>query len=143
MIFLISVSTAWRGRTQQRSCWICRHFAPDNTHHITGAKSCTLCTPAPGKVPPSCYARPFCRLKAPLGLSLLRYASKTRTFENALFSAACKKKQGKLWQKERGLDGASPLDRSGYAGFCFMPAHPPGVKAAMPEGTSSPARRCS
>ena len=25
----------------------------------------------------------------------------------------------------------------------LMPAHPPGVKAAMPEGTSSPARRCS
>ena len=44
MIFLISVSTAWRGKTQQRSCWICRHFAPDNIypvgydaqHHITG-----------------------------------------------------------------------------------------------------------
>ena len=26
-------------------------------------------------------------------------------------SAACKKKQGELWQKERGLDGASPLDK--------------------------------
>ena len=71
------------------------------------------------------------------------YVSQTRTFENALFSAVCKKKQGKLWQKERGPDSASPLDRSRYADFCFMPAHPPGVKAAMPEGTSSPARRCS
>ena len=71
------------------------------------------------------------------------YVSQTRTFENALFSAACKKKRWKLWQKERGLDGASPLDRSRYADFYFMPAHPPGVKAAMPEGTSSPARRCS
>ena len=143
MIFLISVSTAWRGRTQQRSCWICRHFAPDNTHHITGAKGYALCTPAPGKAPPSCCARPFCRLKAPLGLSLLRCAAQTRTFENTSLSAACKKKRGKLWQKERGLDGASPLDRSKYADFYFMPAHPPGVKAAMPEGTSSPARRCS
>ena len=57
------------------------------------------------------YARPFCRLKAPLGLSLLRYASQTRTFENTLISAACKKTQGKLWQKERGPDGAGPLDR--------------------------------
>ena len=54
---------------------------------------------------------PFCRLKAPLGLSLLRYASQTRTFENTLISAACKKTQGKLWKKERGPDGASPLDR--------------------------------
>ena len=56
-------------------------------------------------------ARPFCRLKAPLGLSLLRCAAQTRTFENTLISAACKKKQGKLWKKERGPDGASPLDR--------------------------------
>ena len=96
-----------------------------------------------GEAPPSCCARLFCRLKAPLGLSLLRCAAQTRTFEIALFSAACKKKRGKLWQKERGLDGASPLDRSRYADFYFMPAHPPGAKAAMPEGTSSPARRCS
>ena len=64
-----------------------------------------------GEAPPSCCARPFCRLKAPLGLSLLRCAAQTRTFENTLISAACKKTQGKLWQKERGLDGASPLDR--------------------------------
>ncbi len=49
-----------------------------------------------GEPPPSCYARPFCRLKAPLGLSLLRSAAQTRTFENTLISAACKKKQGKL-----------------------------------------------
>ena len=63
-----------------------------------------------GEAPPSCCARPFCRLKAPLGLSLLRCAAQTRTFENTLISAACKKKKGELWQKERGLDGASPLD---------------------------------
>ena len=35
----------------------------------------------------------------------------TKTFENTLLSAACKKKKGELWQKERGLDGASPLDK--------------------------------
>ena len=35
----------------------------------------------------------------------------TKSFDSALFSAACKKKQGKLWQKERELDGASPLDK--------------------------------
>ena len=56
-------------------------------------------------------ARPFRRLKAPLGLSLLRCAAQTRTFENTSLSAACKKTQGKLWQKERGPDGAGPLDR--------------------------------
>ena len=43
----------------------------------------------------------FCRLKAPLGLSLLYSAAQTRTFESASFSVACKKKQGNLWQKER------------------------------------------
>jgi len=56
-------------------------------------------------------ARPLSRLKAPLGLSLLRCASQTQTFENTPLSAACKKTQGKLWRKDRGLDGASPLDR--------------------------------
>ena len=34
-----------------------------------------------------------------------------KSFESTPLSAACKKKQGKLWQKERELDGASPLDR--------------------------------
>jgi hypothetical protein len=38
-------------------------------------------------------------------------AVSTKSFENTLLSAACKKKRGKLWQKERGLDDASPLDR--------------------------------
>ena len=64
-----------------------------------------------GRAPPSCCARPFGRLKAPLGLLLLRCAVQTRTFENTPLSAACKKKKWKLWQKERGPDGASPLDK--------------------------------
>ena len=38
-------------------------------------------------------------------------AVSTKSFENTILSAACKKTQGKLWQKERGLDGTSPLDR--------------------------------
>ena len=46
-----------------------------------------------GEAPPSCCARPFCRLKAPLELSLLRCAAQTRTFENTPLSAACKKTQ--------------------------------------------------
>ena len=37
-------------------------------------------------------ARPFGHSKAPLGLSLLRFASQTRTFENTSLSAGCKKK---------------------------------------------------
>ena len=65
-----------------------------------------------GEAPPSCCARPFCRLKAPLGLSLLRCAAQTRTFENTLISAACKKKKGKLWQKERETEGIKPLDKA-------------------------------
>ena len=39
----------------------------------------------------------------------------TKTFENTLLSAACKKRRGKLWQKERELDGTSPLDKSNLA----------------------------
>ena len=67
-------------------------------------------------------ARPFCRLKAPLGLSLLRCASQTRTFENTSLSATCKKRQGKLWQKERGLDGASPLDKEKHKALYYNKA---------------------
>jgi len=37
---------------------------------------------------------------------------KKKKIENTLFSAGRKKKRGKLLQKERGLDGASPLDRA-------------------------------
>ena len=36
----------------------------------------------------------------------------TRTFENTPLSAECKKMLPKLWQKDRGLDGASPLDKA-------------------------------
>ena len=75
-----------------------------------------------GKAPPSCYARPFCRLKAPLGLSLLRCAAQTRTFENTSLSAVCKKKRGKLWQRERGLDGASPLDKEKHKALYYNKA---------------------
>ena len=43
--------------------------------------TCTACLPlhengtCRGEAPPSCCARPFCRLKAPLGLSLLHFAN--------------------------------------------------------------------
>ena len=74
------------------------------------------------RAPPFCYARPFGRLKAPLGLSLLRCAAQTRTFENTLLSATCKKRQGKLWQKERGLDGASPLDKEKHKALYYNKA---------------------
>ena len=99
------------GRGPSISCCarpFCRLKAPLGLSLLRCASQTRTCR---GEAPPSCCARPFCRLKAPLGLSLLRYASQTRTFENTLISAACKKKRGKFWQKERGLDGASPLDR--------------------------------
>ena len=90
-------------------CGLVRHLAADGAGYFdTHLLVLVTCR---GKAPPSCCARPFCRLKAPLGLSLLRSTAQTRTFENTLISAACKKTQWKLWQKERGPDGASPLDR--------------------------------
>ena len=65
---------------------------------------------------------PFCRLKAPLGLSLLCSAVQTRTFENTTLSAGCKKKRGKLWQKERGLDGAGPLAKEKHKALYYNKA---------------------
>ena len=37
-------------------------------------------------------------------------AVSTKSFESTSLSAACKKRQGKLWQKKRGSDDAIPLD---------------------------------
>ena len=60
-------------------------------------------------------------------------AVSTKSFENTLISAGCKKRQGKLWQKKRGLDDAYPLDkaiivkkfrthlRPGFVPVCRMP----------------------
>ena len=49
-------------------------------------------------------------------------AVSTKSFENTSLSAACKKKQGKLWQKERGLDGASPLDKEKHKALYYNKA---------------------
>ncbi len=97
----------------------CRLKAPLGLSLLHFAAQTRTCR---GKAPPSCCARPFCRLKAPLGLSLLRYASQTRTFENTSLSATCKKRQGKLWQKERGLDDASPLDKEKHKALYYNKA---------------------
>ena len=94
----------------------CRLKAPLGLSLLRSTAQTRTCR---GEAPPSCYARPFCRLKAPLGLSLLRFAAQTRTFENTLLSATCKKRQGKLWQKERGLDGASPLDKEKHKALYY------------------------
>ena len=61
-----------------------------------------------GRGPSILLRKTVLSLKHPTGVFV---ASQTRTFENTPLSSACKKTQGKLWQKERGLDGASPLDR--------------------------------
>ena len=97
----------------------CRLKAPLGLSLLRCASQTRTCR---GEAPPSCCARPFCRLKAPLGLSLLRCAAQTRTFENTLLSATCKKRQGKLWQKERGLDGASPLDKEKHKALYYNKA---------------------
>ena len=97
----------------------CRLKAPLGLSLLRYASQTRTCR---GGAPPSCCARPFGRLKAPLGLSLLRYASQTRTFENTSLSATCKKRQGKLWQKERGLDGASPLDKEKHKALYYNKA---------------------
>ena len=97
----------------------CRLKAPLGLSLLRYAAQTRTCRGGPFHL---AYARPFCRLKAPLGLSLLRYASQTRTFENTSLSATCKKRQGKLWQKERGLDGASPLDKEKHKALYYNKA---------------------
>jgi hypothetical protein len=49
-------------------------------------------------------------------------AVSTKSFENTSLSAVCKKKRGKLWQKERGLDGASPLDKEKHKALYYNKA---------------------
>ena len=58
-------------------------------------------------------------LKHPTGVFV---APQTRTFENTSLSAECKKTRGKLWQKERGLDGASPLDKEKHKALYYNKA---------------------
>ena len=114
----VLMTTAWEDRIKPlsdaalyRSALI--HHTPDSytKRELVGARPLHLA-----------YARPFCHLKAPLGLSLLRCAAQARTFENTLLSATCKKRQGKLWQKERGLDGASPLDKEKHKALYYNKA---------------------
>ena len=71
-------------------------------------------------------------------------AVSTKSFENTLISAGCKKRQGKLWQKKRGLDDAYPLDkaiivkkfrthlRPGFVPVCRMPLQSERSRAIMP-----------
>ena len=49
-----------------------------------------------GEAPPSCCARPFGRLKAPLGLSLLRFAAQTRTCRGGPLHLAYARPFGRL-----------------------------------------------
>ena len=112
----VLMTTAWEDRIKPlpdvalyRSTLI--HHTPDSytKRELVGARPLHLAG-----------ARPFCRLKAPLGLSLLRCASQTRTFENTPLSAGYKKIHGKLWQKDRGLDGAIPLDKEKHKALSLL-----------------------
>ena len=70
-------------------------------------------------------------------------AVSTKSFENTLISAGCKKRQGKLWQKKRGLDDAYPLDKAiivkkfrthlhpGFVPVCRMPLQSERSRAIM------------
>ena len=72
------------------NCW---NRLPQKSSHVNANLS--------GRAPPSCCARPFCRLKAPLGLLLLRFAAQTRTFENgADFGSLLEKTRKTLAKRE-------------------------------------------
>ena len=66
--------------------WMLAHFCTLFAHRresrVFPCIVCILCIVSGtcrGEAPPFCCARPFCHLKAPLGLSLLRSAAQTRT----------------------------------------------------------------
>ena len=68
-------------------CGLVRHLAADGPGHFdTHLLVLVICR---GGAPPSCCARPFGRLKAPLGLSLLRFAAQTRTTLFLLCTKSC------------------------------------------------------
>ena len=74
--FLVGFSFFWR------PAHLCTLFAHRRESRVFLCIVCILCIVSRacrGEAPPSCCARPFCRLKAPLGLSLLRCAAQTRT----------------------------------------------------------------
>ena len=84
----VLMTTAWVDRIKPlsdvalyRSARI--HHTPDSytKRELVGARPLHLA-----------YARPFCRLKAPLGLSLLRFAAQTRT---------CSTRCRKSWRKTK------------------------------------------
>ena len=71
--FLVGFSFFWR------SAHFCTLFAHRRESRVFPCIVCILCIVSGtcrGKAPPSCCARPLRRLKAPLGLSLLRCACK-------------------------------------------------------------------
>ena len=57
--------------------------------HPTGVFVASQTQTCRGEAPPSCCARPFCRLKAPLGLSLLRSPAQTRTCRGGAPPSCC------------------------------------------------------
>ena len=69
-------------------CPLCRGVAV-GLHSSTTRPIFTQTGTCRGEAPPSCCARPFCRLKSPLGLSLLRFAAQTRTTLFLLCTKSC------------------------------------------------------
>ena len=62
----------------QHTRFILPPFHPDKIHRCAAWAVFFFMGTCRGKAPPSCCARPFRCLKAPLGLSLLRYACKRK-----------------------------------------------------------------
>ena len=59
--------------------------------------------------------------KAPLGLSLLRFAN-ANFWEHATFGSVQEKTMKTLAKRERGLDGASPLDKEKHKALYYNKA---------------------
>ena len=87
---------------------VCRFIKPLLIQPFAGLHSSTTCPiltqtrTCRGEAPPSCYARPFGRLKAPLGLSLLRCAAQTRACRMAGRAGSSHHQQRKTERSRRG-----------------------------------------
>ena len=90
----VLMTTAWEDRIKPlsdaalyRSALIHIHHTPDSytKRELVGARPLHLA-----------YARPFCRLKAPLGLSLLRSTAQTRTCRGEAPPSCCARPFGRL-----------------------------------------------
>ena len=84
VVFILNTASPWiipeRLTAPQHTRFILPPIHPDKIHRCAAWAVFFFSGNLSGQAPPSCCARPFRCLKAPLGLSLLRYACKRKPY---------------------------------------------------------------